>query len=453
MLETIYTVSDLNSDVRWRLESIGMVMVKGEISGFVKASSGHRYFSLKDEKAEVRCALFQGSARRIDSKAIEMMKNGIEVVVTARVTLYESRGSYQLVIENVHIKNLEGELYIKKQEIEKKLRKEGLFDLEIKKPLPKHPKVVGIVTSPDGAALQDIIRAFKRRNPTIRLLIYPVLVQGDKAPGQIVKAINLANQRSDTDILILARGGGSIEDLWAFNEEIVARAIHKSLLPIVTGIGHETDTTTADYVADERLATPTAAAERVSTPSRDDTLGQFNLLEAKLTELISRKLNDLGQQIDFARQGLIHPKQRIELLHKQFEHLDERLNNIIKTRIADFDNHVRLSYQRLLGLSPIRLINLNQQKLTSMQNELSSRMQLSLQHQTHHLTALSDQLESVNPNAVIERGYSIIRRSDNNEVVSSAANITVGENLTAQLADGRLNVDVKSIDQKAKIKT
>ena len=420
-------------------------MVKGEISGFVKASSGHRYFSLKDEKAEVRCALFQGSARRIEHKAIEMMKNGIEVVVTARVTLYESRGSYQLVIENVLIKNIEGELYIKKQEIENKLRKEGLFDLEIKKPLPKHPQVVGIITSPDGAALQDIIRAFKRRNPTIRLLIYPVLVQGDKAPSQIIKAINLANRRADSDILILARGGGSIEDLWAFNEESVARAIYKSELPIVTGIGHEIDTTTADHVADESLATPTAAAERVSTPSRDEILGQFNLFEARLTEIMNRKLNDLGQQVDFARQGLVHPRQRIELLYRQFEHLDEKFNNIINSKVVDFDNHVKLSYQQLLGLSPTRLINLNQQKLISMQSELSDRMRLFLQRQTQHVAALSDQIASVNPNAVINRGYSIIRKSDSNEIVSSATNITVDEKLTAQLTDGRLNVDVKSI--------
>ncbi|HCR7109782.1 TPA: exodeoxyribonuclease VII large subunit, partial [Shigella flexneri] len=256
----IFTVSRLNQTVRLLLEhEMGQVWISGEISNFTQPASGHWYFTLKDDTAQVRCAMFRNSNRRVTFRP----QHGQQVLVRANITLYEPRGDYQIIVESMQPAG-EGLLQQKYEQLKAKLQAECLFDQQYKKPLPSPAHCVGVITSKTGAALHDILHVLKRRDPSLPVIIYPTSVQGDDAPGQIVRAIELANQRNECDVLIVGRGGGSLEDLWSFNDERVARAIFASRIPVVSAVGHETDVTIADFVADLRAPTPSAAAEVVS---------------------------------------------------------------------------------------------------------------------------------------------------------------------------------------------
>ena len=417
------------------------IRLRGEVSNLQTAQSGHTYFKLKDQNAEIDCALFRGAAARQRNKPVI----GLEVVVTGQVTLYPNKGRYQFIVSKVELKD-QGELYKAFLDQRARLEKKGYFADDRKRALPAYSTNVGIITSPTGAAVHDIIRTFNRRNPTISLLVYPTAVQGAGAAEQIADAIKLANTRNCEDVLIVARGGGDMEDLWAFNESVVADAIFNSEIPIVTGIGHETDFTIADFVADSRAATPTAAAERVSTPSRDELLDALANRQTRLSDLTNRKLNELSQGVDLAQKGLLHPAQRIQNQQGKFEQLQNRLVHIISGQLSSCSVKTLSENQRLLATSPKNLINLFGQRIAE-NNTLLQIYMTELQGQfANRIENLHAKLESSNPEAALNRGFSIIRRADDNSIVSRASVISSGDKVKAQLSEGTLHCEVESVE-------
>lgn len=316
----IYTVSQLNQLAKGLLEeALPLIWLSGEISNLSQPGSGHMYFTLKDEKAQVRCAMFRFRNSLLNFSP----KNGMQILARAKVSLYEGRGEFQLIVEHMEEAG-DGALRQAFEMLKQRLAAQGLFNTEHKKPLPTFPKTVGIVTSPTGAAIKDIISVLKRRMPLISIIIYPTVVQGNEAAAQIVKAIELANHRQECDLLIAGRGGGSREDLWPFNEETVARAIFNSKLPIVSAVGHEIDYTIADFAADVRAPTPSAAAELVS-PQQTDLLQQLQLYYQHLTRQFTVFLQRSQQQIVWLSKRMQHPKQRLQARAQQVDYLEQRL--------------------------------------------------------------------------------------------------------------------------------
>lgn len=440
----IYTVSELNAEARLLLETrFGTIRLRGEVSQLTVSQAKHFYFTLKDENSEIRCVLFASSIYR--NKIRQKPKLGLEIIVEGRLTLYESRGSYQFVVESVELED-QGVLYQQFLQLKHELETKGYFQENRKISIPIHPKRVGIVTSASGAAVHDIIRAFYRRNPTIQLLIYPTAVQGETAPQEIAAAIELANSREEVNVLLVTRGGGSIEDLAAFNHRTVADAIFDSKIPVVTGIGHQTDVSIADYVADKHLATPTAAAEHLSTPSKDEMLNSLSNLESNLLNQITFKLNRLGQRIDLAERSLKHPRQRIADLQNQFRSQFDRMStgarNLVASRIGEID----IIFQQLLNRSPATAIHLHHHNLDSTGEKLYRS--IATLHERHRvrLEALATQLETMNPSATLSRGYAIVRRKTDSSIVIDSNTVSPGDKVSAQLATGSLDLDVESVN-------
>lgn len=385
-----YTVSQLNNAARNLLESEFLhVLVEGEISNFVCPASGHWYFSLKDDKAQIRGAMFRGANRHARFKP----ENGTQVQVTAKVSLYAPRGDYQLIIERIEELG-DGALRRAFEKLQQKLSQEGLFADAHKQALPDMPKTIGVITSSTGAAVQDIIKVLKRRCPLIPIIIYPSLVQGDTAAASIVEKIQLANQRQECDVLIVGRGGGSLEDLWPFNEEIVARAIYASEIPIVSAVGHEIDVTIADFVADVRAATPSAAAEIVS-PNLEEWRANLAQLNQRLTRELKQILHTHFQTLHHLRKRLRHPGQKLQ---EQMQHLDYLWQNLAKAT------------------------------------------QACLQQKTHQLTSASRALNTVSPLATLERGYTILQKEK--MVITSIKQVESGDAISATVNDGRINCTV-----------
>ena len=343
----ILTVSELNRLANQVLtQSFPLFWVSGEVSNLTRAASGHWYFSLKDAGAQVRCVMFKGRNSYLDWAP----KEGDKVEARCTVTLYEARGDFQLTIEFLQRAGL-GVLFEAFEKLKAKLQSEGLFDAAIKKPLPAHPKQIGIVTSPDAAALRDVLTTLKRRMPSIPVIIYPTPVQGKGAAILIADAIQLANERAECDVLIICRGGGSIEDLWQFNEEIVARAIAECTMPTISGVGHETDFTICDFVADIRAATPTAAAELV-TPTRENRLNAVKQLSQQLTRTLQYQLNQRSQALDYIARRLISPLQQIEQQKAQLTQITYRLNAAINQQLKNKQHNVLRLSQNLTHLNP-----------------------------------------------------------------------------------------------------
>jgi exodeoxyribonuclease VII large subunit len=391
MSKVIFSVSELNQSSQKLLEShFPAVWVEGEISNLVKPTSGHLYFSLKDAKAQIRCALFRHKGLSLSFEP----RNGLLVQVLAKVSLYPDRGDYQLIVDRMEMAG-DGLLKQAYEELVKKLTKEGLFEEKWKKPIPVLPRHIGVITSPTGAAIRDILSVLKRRFPHIPVLIYPSKVQGAEAAAEIVRALSLANQQALVDVLIMARGGGSLEDLWPFNEEIVAHAIFKSHIPIVTGVGHEIDFTIADFVADRRAPTPSAAAELI-TPNQTTVLQQFLHFENRLINIIHKRLQHHSQQLDWMLKRLRHPGQ------------------LIQSQI-----------QRLQALKA-RLIRAIMQLCKEKQQRIKAAMRA---------------LDTVSPLATLNRGYAIVTGKDK-AIVRSAQAVKTGDALTIQVAEGSLNAKV-----------
>lgn len=440
----VYSVSRLNHEAKALLEgSFPLLWVEGELSNLSRPASGHLYFTLKDAQAQVRCALFRGSQRHVGITP----KDGMQVLVRARVSLYEGRGDYQLIVESLEEAG-EGALRRAYEQLRNRLAQEGLFDGTRKKPLPRLPKRIGIITSPSGAVLHDILTTLKRRFPAIPVLLYPVPVQGEGAAEKIAAMLRLAGQRRDCDVLILARGGGSLEDLWAFNEEVVARAIHACPVPIVCGVGHETDVSIADFVADARAPTPTAAAEMLS-PNQSDWLLDLEQKEQRLVRLLRDRLRAFQQQLDYLSTRLVHPRERLA-------RLDERLR-ILGTRLRLAQLHVRerathalfILHARLLRHNPTTQLREHQQHSRHLHTQLVKAMRRVLERTQEQVARAVQTLDTLSPLATLARGYAILENPVTGAVVRVAGEVRPGDPVRARLARGLLDCRVEKVHKNA----
>jgi len=398
----VLSVSALNRSVRDLLEHrFPLLWVGGEISNFVQARSGHLYFSLKDDQAQVRCVMFRGRGAYLDWQP----RDGLQVEVRALVSLYEPRGDFQLNVEFMRRAGL-GALYEAFLRLRDRLEREGLFDPALKRPIPAYPRAIGVVTSPAAAALRDVLTTLARRNPSVPVVIYPTAVQGEGAPAQIVAALAAAARRRECDVVILCRGGGSIEDLWAFNDERVARAIRACEIPVVVGVGHETDFTIADFAADLRAPTPSGAAE-LASPARDELRARLDLLAGRLLRRITRDLETRLQLLDHLTRRLVHPGWRLDA--------QTALLAQLRTRLA-------LAAERSLERGRWRLRDLADRAVRGLPAlvplearvaGLAQRMRAAVFHgsaqRTARLESLVQNLAHLDPRAVLQRGYAIVR--------------------------------------------
>ena len=434
MVGGLLTVTQFNAIARQQIErNLPLLWIVGEISNFTRAPSGHCYFSLKDERAQVRCVMFRSRLQSVEFAPA----NGMQVEVRAIPTLYEARGEFQLGVENMRKGGL-GVLFEKFTRLKAKLETEGLFASARKRPVPHFPRRIGVVTSPAAAALRDVLTTLRRRMPSIPVVIYPTLVQGDSAGTQIAAAMAIAGARGECDVLILCRGGGSIEDLWAFNEESVARAIVACPIPVVSGVGHETDFTIADFVADARAPTPTGAAEFVS-PNHVELRARARVLEARLRRGFKGGIEQRIQQTDFLGRRLIHPGARIADQLRHLGHLHNRLTSAwTRSAEAAFRPLARASY-RLAATRP------DLDRLRTEQTQLRSRLVRSARHTLDRQLALVARLEAhlqhLNPRQVLERGYAIVSMQ-NGEIVRGSAQLCVGDELHLDFARGRADAKV-----------
>ena len=438
----IFSVSRLVREARTALEgSFPLLWLEGEISNFSRPSSGHIYFSLKDEAAQIRCAMFRGKNMHLRFKP----KSGMHVLVRARVTLYEARGDFQLVVEQMEEAGL-GALQRNFEELKARLDKEGLFDSDHKKPLPTLPKKVGIITSPTGAAVRDIVSVLKRRYAAIPLLIYPVAVQGEGAGKEIAQAIELANQRQECDLLLVTRGGGSLEDLWAFNEEVVARAIHASEIPIVSGVGHEIDFTIADFVADRRAPTPSAAAELIS-PDRDELQHFLTRQQNRLVNRMRETLKQSRQQSAWLTKRLTqqHPGKQLQTKAQRVDELEQRLTQGM-ARLRHRDNSTLKHLNEVLKHhSPLNRLTQLKTRFNHLQQRMERTMQHSLDNKQSQTIAISRALNNISPLGTLERGYAIVNKLPEETPIRDATDVTIGEKIQARLASGSLRCTVDEI--------
>ncbi|EMN6294892.1 exodeoxyribonuclease VII large subunit [Vibrio parahaemolyticus] len=436
--QNIFTVSRLNAEVRLLLENeMGIVWLVGEISNFSAPVSGHWYLTLKDSRAQVKCAMFRGNNRRVTFKPA----NGNQVLVKARLSLYEPRGDYQLIIESMQPEG-DGRLQQEFEELKMKLAAEGLFVQTNKLLLPEHPKCVGVITSKTGAALYDILDVLKRRDPSLPVVIYPTMVQGDDAAIQIAQAIGRANSRNECDVLIVGRGGGSLEDLWCFNNEILARTIAASQIPIISAVGHEVDMTIADFVADVRAPTPSAAAELVS---RDNSHKDQSLV-AKQHKLASAMRYYLAQQKQQSAQLLHrlerqHPSYQLQRQSQQLDELDMRLRRAIQRFIDTRQQAVERKHHRLQLNSPVKHLAQQKSRLERVEHKLLDAMDRKLLTMRHQLAIAAEKLDTVSPLATLKRGYSITQ-TEQGKVVTSADDVKTGDLLVTRLANGEIHSTV-----------
>lgn len=437
----ILSVSALNSRARLMLEdNFRTVWVEGELSNLVQAQSGHYYFKLKDDKASIQCAFFRGKASRLNFT----LKNGQQLLAKAKVSLYEARGDYQLIIDSLEEAGL-GLLQQKFNALKEKLQTQGFFDEDKKKPLPTLPKQIGVITSPKAAALHDILTTLKRRFSAIPVILYPTEVQGARAADLIAKAITKANERNECDVLILARGGGSIEDLWSFNEEVVAEAIIKSKLPIVTGVGHEIDFTIADFCADLRAPTPTAAAESV-TPDMDTILESLVYTHDYLEKLIISRILTLKEKLAHLTIRLKAPSHLIYQHYQTVDKMRRELQHLILQLILRHRNTVHLLESRLNKQNlPVKLSK-QKEKLNKLRLNLIDTIQQLLQTKRLQLERLCATLHATSPLATLSRGYSLTL-TEEQKIVLDVKQLSIGETFWVKLKNGQLHGELKDIKQ------
>ncbi|HHW66744.1 exodeoxyribonuclease VII large subunit [Defluviitalea raffinosedens] len=392
----VFTVSDINKYIKALIDMdyiLNNIWVQGEISNFKRHTSGHMYFTLKDQNSAISCIMFRSSVYSLNFEP----KNGIHVMVQGAVSVYERSGQYQIYVNKMEREGI-GALYEAFEKLKKDLEAEGLFEKEHKRPIPPFPRCIGIVTSPTGAAIKDIIQISKRRNPNIDLVIYPVLVQGEEAPKSIAEAIKAMNEWGQADVLIVGRGGGSIEDLWAFNEEVVARAIYESKIPIISAVGHETDFTIADFVADLRAPTPSAAAE-LAVPSRIEYISKVSNIVRSLNQLIDR-------------------------------------------RISLYSNRLLGMQNRVIFKKPMELIYRRQQDLDDLEQALHKNINNKLRTYKTHLIHTINTLETLSPLNTLTRGYSIIM-DHHGQTISSVKDVKINEDVNIRVKDGFIQACVK----------
>jgi exodeoxyribonuclease VII large subunit len=438
--KNILTVSKLNRLARSVLEAeIGQIWLSAEISNFVAASSGHWYFTLKDDRAQVKGAMFKGANRKVQQKP----KEGDKVLVRANIGLYEPRGDYQIIVEHMEPEG-EGQLKQQFDMLKQQLASEGIFAQEYKKPIPEVVLKVGVVTSATGAALHDILTVLQRRNPAIEVIIYPSQVQGDNAASLICAAITQANLRNEVHVLIVGRGGGSLEDLWCFNNEQVARTIFASSIPIISAVGHEVDVSIADFVADMRAATPSAAAELVS----QDQSALYNktmVLQDKLVKTFHRLQQKWQHQHQTVEQRLLqnHPQKQLEQKSQYVDQLQATLQTAIKQKLAQAIQQQQHSYNRLYLSSPQKQLQRQQLGLQELRTKLQKSFLQLVDNKKQNLFNTMHLLDTVSPLSTLARGYSISFKGG--EIVKNTQHVEVGDMLVTRLKDGEIHSEIKQI--------
>ena len=439
--QEIISVSEINKRAKSLLEeNFPFVWIEGEVSNFFSAASGHWYFSLKDESSEIRCAMFTNKNHQITFEP----KDGDHLIVNGTLSIFEGRGQYQLIVEHVELAG-EGALLKAFEELKKKLDAEGLFDHSIKKSLPLYPKKIAVITSPDGAVIQDIINVFNRRSPFIDLVVVPSLVQGKKAPPLICKAIDKAIKLKTVDLIILARGGGSIEDLWAFNTEEVARAIRNCSIPIISAVGHETDFSISDFVADLRAPTPSIAAEIISQSYSEliETLDNYR-------SYLSRSFKSYYEFRRMTFNNLIkrirHPGDKLREIGQKVDYLETALIQNIHNDLSNYKNDLNLSKQALEQNLPANKLKESRTDLKNASKDLINAFKVITERNKKLLSKLTATLQAVSPLSVLARGYSIISTEPDGKILSSAYQVNVGQNISAVLSKGKIKAEVKSKD-------
>jgi len=441
--DDIYTITRLNREVGELLkEAFPTIWIEGEISNLAKPVSGHFYFTLKDDNSQVRCAFFKNKQANLGFD----LDNGMKVLAKANVGLYEGRGDYQLIIEQIEPAGA-GALQIAFDALKQKLAREGLFDEKHKKILPKYPKTIGIITSATGAAIRDILSILKRRYPFGNLIIYPIPVQGENAAMVIAEKIKNAEKRNECDVFILTRGGGSIEDLWAFNEEIVAQTIFNIETPIVSGIGHEIDFTIADFVVDLRAATPSAAAELVS-PNINELIQELKNSEKQLVRFQKENIKNFKNYVEIFFRKLPQPNQKLFELMQQTDEYYMYLKHNIESEIMSKRILINESKNNLEKLNPMQIINRQLDYIKNIRLRFEREIVLFLEKINNRISKVDDILKSISPISTLDRGYAIVSDYKTNKIVKNANHLKVGKKIHVKLATSEIDSTVDKIYEK-----
>ncbi|MGD8191538.1 exodeoxyribonuclease VII large subunit [Brevibacillus ginsengisoli] len=440
----IWSVTQLNRYVKGLMErDIHMqdIWLRGEISNFTRHSSGHMYFTLKDKESRIKVVMFASYNRFLNF----LPKDGTRAIVRGSISVFERDGAYQLYARELQPDGI-GSLYLAYEQLKKKLQQEGLFAAERKRPLPSYPQKVGVITSPTGAAIRDIVITIKRRFPQVQIVVAPAIVQGVEAPASIVSAIRRMNQLSDVDVLIVGRGGGSIEELWAFNEEQVARAIAGSRIPVISAVGHETDVTIADFVADIRAATPTAAAE-LAVPHYLELVQQMKHLEHRLHRSMQGRLATEKKRLLqlTSSYGMRQPNRRVEEMKQRLDMLGERLDKTIRTSVARQEERTRQLTDRLARFRFDRVIMQHRTQLTGTRQRLQQLMVHKIETKRTKFLHLIEHLDALSPLKIMQRGYSLVYQQ--NQLIKSVDSIAIGDELMIRLTDGHVRTLVTEIKQ------
>ena len=436
----VYSVSELTREIKSLFQDrFDLIWISGEVSNFFRAASGHLYFDLKDANAQIRAVVFRGQAQRLNFE----LEDGLNVLAMGRISLYEKRGTYQIIVEYAEPAGI-GALQKQFEQLKKKLQNEGLFDDQYKRKPPYLPVIIGIVTSLQGAVIHDMRSIFNSRFEDRHLRIAPAAVQGDYAPLEIVEAIELLNELSDTDLIILARGGGSLEDLNAFNSEIVARAIFNSKIPIISAIGHETDFTIADFTADLRAPTPTAAAEMV-LPEKKELKGYVQNQRRLMRRSLEHQLQSQRQTVDLINRRLKHPRLLLAQMQNRLEDLTQRLQQAGRIRMRQAWDQLAFIKIQLTRSAPKKQLSNLKLKLEIYETKLSENINKLFLSGRHHHRTLTIALTAYNPLNVLKRGYSIIRTKETPpQLVTDSDVVTPKQELEVMLSKGRLTVEVKN---------
>jgi len=438
----IYSVTRLNREVRTVLETgFPLVWLEGELSNLACPASGHWYFSLKDSNAQVRCAMFRTRNRLLRFAP----RNGMQVIVRAKIGLYEPRGEFQVLIEHMEEAG-EGALRQQFEQLKNKLNAEGLFSSNLKKELPTIPNRIGVITSPTGAAIHDVLSTLKRRFASLDVVIYPVSVQGKLAATDIVKMIELANKRNECDVLLLTRGGGSLEDLWSFNEEIVAHAIYNSRIPIISAVGHDIDFTISDFVADVRAATPTAAAELVS-PDVTHWVQQINALHKRIHQLTLNTIQNNYSSLKQLSRRLIHPSHYIEQTSQSIDEYIYRLQRSITAKITTSKLKVDNLNSLCKAQNPIYKINAKQEFTKQLLQRLTIKQQKKINDLKQRFIKNASTLDAVSPLATLNRGYAYVTSTKTHHLINDIKSIKKGDEINTSLANGTFTSTVTKIEQ------
>jgi len=434
------SISQLNLDAQGLLESsFPLIWLQGELSNFSRPASGHWYFSLKDSRAQINGAMFRNRNRLLDFAP----QNGQQVLVRAKITLYVPRGNFQIVVEHMEPAG-QGALKAQFDALKAQLQSEGLFAQDRKQALPAWPNQIGVITSPSGAAIRDILQVLQRRCPSIPVVIYPAAVQGADAPAQLRQALSLAVTRNECDVLIIGRGGGSLEDLWAFNDEGLTRAVAECPIPIVSAVGHEVDTGLTDFAADLRAPTPSAAAELVS-PDLSVVSQRLAGLHRRLRWVMAQQLRTPQERLRHLSQRLRSPRQHLEQSSQRLDELHNRLQRQMQHRLTLLQGRLQPSQQRLARLSPERLLLDRQQQLAALNKRLPQPIQRQIQQQQVQLAGLSKRLQTASPLETLARGYSITFKGD--DAVRSVSQLQAGDTLTTRLVDGEVTARVEHVQE------